>query len=812
MVATFLFQILAVLVVQQLFLDSLNRLGTRLALLTLRAVFTRRTLGAFATGFRSLLRLRLAGLTLFARLAFFTGLALLTRFAGLALALDARLLTAAVLAIARFAGFTRFTRLALFPLTTGLALLVTTTVAATVLLATVAALLAATCGRLAAGLFRRLGGFFLAGEQADQGLHQAFEQAGCRHGGRHRGGLSSRGGGRGCRGGGRTLVGDGLHRGFLANQGAGGADRLDVLVFARRHLVAGVAGDQLGAVVAQALHFEVRGIQVGVRQDVDAGAGTQLDLGDGVALLVEQEGGNLEGHAGADFGGAVLEGFFLDQAQDGQRQGFHVADDALAVATRADDAAGFAQRRTQALTGHFQQAEARDAADLHTGAVGFQGFANLVFHGALVLRRGHVDEVDDDQAADVAQTQLAGDFLGRFQVGLQRGFLDVAALGGARRVDVDGHQCFGRVDDDGAAGGQLHFALEGGLDLAFDLEAVEQRHAVLVQLDLAGVLRHHLLDEGQGFFLGFHAVDQHFADVLAQVVADGADDDVGFLVDQERGRAVLGGVLDGGPQLDQVVQVPLQFFAGAAQAGGAHDQAHVGRCVQAVQRFTQFVALFAFDAAGDTTGARVVGHQHQVATGQADEGGQGRTLVAAFFLLDLDDDFLAFAQHVLDVDAAAFGRLGEVFAGDFLEGQEAMALGAEVDEGGFQAGFDAGNAALVDVGLLLFASSGLDVQVEQALAIDQCDAQLFGLGRVNQHSFHVVPLVSGLRKRQAAYTTLTVGVGCVQQRHGRCIVKRVPIKRTGLATNVSCYNWHAEALNQEEESTSGCGREASVEA
>src|SRR5690606_33410539 len=82
--------------------------------------------------------------------------------------------------------------------------------------------------------------------------------------------------------------------------------------------------------------------------------------------------------------------------------------------------------------------------------------------------------------------------------------------------------------------------------------------------------------------------------------------------------------------------------------------------------------------------------------------------------------------------------------GDFLEGEEAVAFCAEVDEGGFKAGFDAGDAALVDIGLLLFSGPGLDVQVEQTLAIDECDAQLFWLGRINQHSFHVVPLLSGL--------------------------------------------------------------------
>ncbi|MCY1407593.1 hypothetical protein D9M71_228990 [compost metagenome] len=380
---------------------------------------------------------------------------------------------------------------------------------------------------------------------------------------------------------------------------------------------------------------------------------------------------------------------------------------------------------------------------MHASAVGFQAFADFFFHGALVLGRGHVDEVDDDQAADVAQAQLTGDFLGRFKVGLQRGFFDVAAFGGARRVDVDGHQGFGRIDHDGTAGRQFDHALESGFDLAFDLETVEQRNAVFVQLDLAGVLRHHLADEGQGFVLGFNAVDQHFADVLAQVVADRADDHVAFLVDQERRGAVQRGFLDGGPELQQVVEVPLHFFAAAAKAGSAHDQAHVGRGNQTVQGFTQFVALFAFDATGDTAGTRVVRHQHQVTTGQADEGGQGGALVATFFFFDLNDDFLAFAQDVLDVDATFRGFL-EVFAGDFFEGQEAVALRAEIDKGSLEAWFDASNPAFIDVGLLLLACTGFDVQVVEALAIYQCNTQLFGLSCVNQHSFHVVPSVSGL--------------------------------------------------------------------
>ncbi len=492
---------------------------------------------------------------------------------------------------------------------------------------------------------------------------------------------------------------------FLANQGAGrgrGWRHFFHFSGSRSDFVAGLVGVGFRAVITQTLHFEVRRFEVIVRQDDDASTSTQFDLGDRVAFFVEQERRHRDWHLSANFCSAIFQGFFFDQAQDCQRQRFNITNDAGAVATRANDAAAFAQRWTQALTGHFQQAETRDATHLDAGTVLFQAFADFLFHGALVLGWRHVDEVDDDQAADITQTQLAGDFFSRFQVGLQCGFFDVAAFSGARRVDVDGHQSFGRIDDDGATGRQFDDPLESGLDLAFDLETVEQRYAVFVELDLAGVLRHHLADKGQGFFLSFNAVDQHFADVLAQVIADGADDDVAFLIDQERRGTIKRRFFDSGPELQQVVEVPLHFFAAAAKAGSAHDQAHVGRSDQAIQRFTQFIAFFAFDAARNAAGTRVVRHQHQVTTGQADEGGQGCALVATFFFFDLNDNFLAFGQDVLDVDAA-FRCFLEVFAGDFFEWQEAMALRAKIDKGSLEAWFDASNPAFIDVGLLLLA-------------------------------------------------------------------------------------------------------------
>jgi hypothetical protein len=101
-----------------------------------------------------------------------------------------------------------------------------------------------------------------------------------------------------------------------------------------------------------------------------------------------------------------------------------------------------------------------------------------------VFGRGHINEVDDDQAAHIPQAQLAGNFFRGFQVGLASRLFDVLALGGAGRVDIDRNQCLGGVYDDRAAGGEFDLALEGRLDLAFNLIAAEQGDLIPVQLIL----------------------------------------------------------------------------------------------------------------------------------------------------------------------------------------------------------------------------------------------------------------------------------------------------------------------------------------
>ena len=147
------------------------------------------------------------------------------------------------------------------------------------------------------------------------------------------------------------------------------------------------------------------------------------------------------------------------------------------------------------------------------------------------------------------------------------------------------------------------------------------------------------------------------------------------------------------------------------------------------QYLAQFVALLALDAARYAAAARVVRHQHDVAAGQADVGGQRRALVAALVLFHLHQQFLAFAQGFLDRGTVAAAWL-VILGGDFLERQEAVAVAAVFDETGFEAGLEAGDDGFVDVALALLFAGGFNVEVDEFLTVDNGDTEFFRLCRI----------------------------------------------------------------------------------
>ena len=209
-----------------------------------------------------------------------------------------------------------------------------------------------------------------------------------------------------------------------------------------------------------------------------------------------------------------LAAFVLYAAQNMDRGVFRAADMAGAAALRAGDETGFRQRRTQALPAHFQQTKVTDMADLDAGSVVLQRILDSAFDHRVVTLGLHVDEVDDDQPGQIAQSQLARDLVGRLQVGAQRGLFDVPFAGGTAGVDVDRDQRLGLVDHQIAARPQLHRRLQHAVELRLDLVTGEQRlPAVAPELNLLGVGRHQHAHEIMRCSPAFLAIHQDFINV-----------------------------------------------------------------------------------------------------------------------------------------------------------------------------------------------------------------------------------------------------------------------------------------------------------
>ncbi|MNK87655.1 hypothetical protein D3C87_1075950 [compost metagenome] len=148
----------------------------------------------------------------------------------------------------------------------------------------------------------------------------------------------------------------------------------------------------------------------------------------------------------------------------------------------------------------------------------FQGAQHL----ALMLFIFHVDEVDDDDPAQIAQAHLPGDRGGRFEIGLEDGFFEVAMADESSGVHVDGGHGFRRIHHQIATGFQRHLAFEGFLDFVFDAIQVENRSFTRVVFQTIGDFRHQFGDELRGFLEGFPGIDANLLDLRAHQVTQGA--------------------------------------------------------------------------------------------------------------------------------------------------------------------------------------------------------------------------------------------------------------------------------------------------
>src|SRR3546814_644740 len=107
------------------------------------------------------------------------------------------------------------------------------------------------------------------------------------------------------------------------------------------------------------------------------------------------------------------------------------------------------------------------------------------------------------------------------------------------------------------------------------------------------------------------------------------------------------------PRAGKIVEMELDLGLGALKARRADDAAHRPRQIEVGHDRLQALAVRAVgNLAADPAAVTGVGHQHAIAAGKREIGGERGALVAALFLHDLDEQHLAAANDVLDLVAA----------------------------------------------------------------------------------------------------------------------------------------------------------------
>src|SRR4029450_8263284 len=111
------------------------------------------------------------------------------------------------------------------------------------------------------------------------------------------------------------------------------------------------------------------------------------------------------------------------------------------------------------------------------------------------FRIEHVDEVDDEKAAEVAQSNLTRHLRNGLEIRLEDRLLEILLADVFAGVDVDRDERLGLMDDDRSSRRERNAALERVLDLGLHAEPLEESSSRPVELEPVGERRRGRADE-----------------------------------------------------------------------------------------------------------------------------------------------------------------------------------------------------------------------------------------------------------------------------------------------------------------------------
>ena len=138
---------------------------------------------------------------------------------------------------------------------------------------------------------------------------------------------------------------------------------------------------------------------------------------------------------------------------------------------------------------------------------------------------------------------------------------------------------------------------ERRFNLAFNLVTIKKRYVIGVMFQFADIMRHDLLHEFLSIGEHLVIVDQDFTNIIAQMIAQSTYEQVAFLVYQERSFLFDGCFFNRAPELQEVIEIPLQLFGLASDACGSDNDSNIIGGGNLLQLFTQILPVLTDDAA-----------------------------------------------------------------------------------------------------------------------------------------------------------------------------------------------------------------------
>ena len=86
----------------------------------------------------------------------------------------------------------------------------------------------------------------------------------------------------------------------------------------------------------------------------------------------------------------------------------------------------------------------------------------------LIFAALHIDEIANDQTADISEPELACNFIHGLHVGLEDGFFDIPCAFIATGINVDSNKSLGFIDHDVTAALEPDLTMKSVVDLFLD--------------------------------------------------------------------------------------------------------------------------------------------------------------------------------------------------------------------------------------------------------------------------------------------------------------------------------------------------------